>query len=165
MKALSKKRKNQTGQTLLAYFTKTSILRFQTLWYAGFIAVYIWFLYWVAYDFFVWHKPITEVNAANYVGSIVSIALIWAGTKIWKPNRTEARKTPKSQLQQPPPQQKTPQKSMPQIQQQKTSQQTATTNSTCPHYFGYLHQRQKQQEIPAECLTCKKVIECFSSTK
>jgi hypothetical protein len=147
VKALPKKRKHQMTRKLSFNITETSILKCQALWYSTFIAVYIWFLYWVSYDFFVWQKPIVDVNLTNIVGSIVSIAFIWAGTKILKPNRINTGK-----LQQKPLEQKPPQK-------------TATNNSTCTHYFGYLNQRQKSQEIPAECLTCEKVIQCFSSTK
>jgi hypothetical protein len=160
VKALPKKRKPQTTQNLSVTISKTSTLKYQALWYSGFIAVYIWFLYWVSYDFFIWHKPIAETNAVNYIGSIASIAFIWAGTKILKRNpvktQTEARNQQQKLLPQKPLQQKTP---------QKTSQQAAPVNSTCTHYLGYLHQRQASQEIPSECLTCEKVIQCFSSTK
>jgi hypothetical protein len=147
VKALPKKRTHQTTRNLRFNNTEASMIKVQALWYSTFIAIYIWFLYWVSYDFFVWHKPIVEVNIVNFVGSIVSIAFIWAGTKIRKRSRLRAPK-----LQQEPLQQKSPQKIVP-------------TNSTCMHYLGYLHQRQKRQEIPAECLTCEKVIQCFSSAK
>ena len=140
VKALSKKRKHQMTRNLSVNISKASMLKYQALWYSSFIALYIWFLYWVSYDFFVWHKPIAEINAVNYVGSIVAIAFIWAGTKIWKRNRIKAGS-----------------------QQQKLLQTASATDSTCAHYLGYLHQRQKSQEIPAECLTCKNVIQYFSS--
>jgi hypothetical protein len=146
VKALSKKRRQQMTRNLTVTISKASILKYQALWYSSFIAVYIWFLYWMSYDFFVWHKPITEINAVNYVGSIASIAFIWAGTKIWKRNRIKAASPQQKLLQQKPP------------------QKVAPTNSTCLHYFGYLHQRQKSQEIPAECLTCENVIQCLGST-
>jgi hypothetical protein len=146
VKALPKKRRHQITRNLSVNISKASMLKYQVLWYSSFIAVYIWFLYWVSYDFFVWHKPISEVNAVNYVGSIVSIAFIWAGTKIWKRNRIKAGNQQQKLLQQKPP------------------QQTSTNNSTCPHYFGYLNQRPKSQEIPAECLTCENVIQCMGST-
>ena len=149
VKALSKKRKHQTTRNLSFNIPEASMIKYQALWYSISIALYIWFLYWVSYDFFVWHKPIAEVNLVNYVGSIVSIAFIWAGTKIWKRNRIEAGNL-QQKLQKMP---------------QKTSQQAAPANSTCTHYLGYLHQRQKSSEIPAECLTCKNVIQCFSSKK
>jgi len=157
VKALPKKRKHQMTRNLSVNISKASMLKYQALWYSSFIAVYIWFLYWVAYDFFVWHKPISEVNPVNYVGSIAAIAFIWAGTKILKPNRIKAaspqqKLLPQKPTPQPPPQQP-PQKTIP----------AAPANSTCTHYLGYLNQRQKSQEIPAECLTCENVIQCFSS--
>lgn len=31
----------------------------------------------------------------------------------------------------------------------------------CPYYFGYLNQRSKGEEIPEECLTCKKIVQCM----
>jgi hypothetical protein len=145
VKALPKKRRHQTTRNPSFNIPAASMIKYQALWYATFIVLYIWFLYWVSYDFFVWHKPIAEVNLVNYVGSIVSIAFIWAGTKIWKRNRIEA-----GNLQQ---------------KLQKMPQTTSADNSSCTHYLGYLHQRQKSQDIPAECLTCKNVIQCFSTKK
>jgi hypothetical protein len=158
VKALPKKRKHQTTRNLSFNIPAASMIKYQALWYSAFIVLYIWFLYWVSYDFFVWHKPIAEINIVNYAGSIVSIAFIWAGTKIWKRNRIEVGKLP----------QNLPQKLQPKVQKvpQKTPQKTpAANNSSCTHYLGYLNQRQKSSEIPAECLTCKNVIQCFSSTK
>ena len=159
VKALPKKRKHQTTRNLSFNIPAASMIKYQALWYSAFIVLYIWFLYWVSYDFFVWHKPIAEVNIVNYVGSIVSIAFIWAGTKIWKRNRIEVGKL-----------QNLPQKLQPKVQKtqkaQKMSQKPSTANnSSCSHYLGYLNQRQRSSEIPAECLTCKNVIQCFSSTK
>jgi uncharacterized membrane protein len=162
VKALPKKRKHQITRNLIANITKTSMLTYQALWYASFIAVYIWFLYWVAYDFFVWNKPIAEINVVNYIGAITAIAFIWAGTKILKPDRIKAE-TPQQTLL---PQKPTPQ-SEPQLQQhlpQKTAPAAAPANSACAHYLGYLNQRQKSQEIPAECFTCEHVIRCMGST-
>jgi hypothetical protein len=151
VKALPKRRKQQVARNSSSFIiTEASMLKYQALWYSTFIAVYIWFLYWVSYDFFVWHKPIAEVNFMNLAGSIGSIAFIWAGTRILKRNRTGTQ-TPQQQQQQPL--------------RQKPPQKTFTNGSTCTHYLGYLNQRQKQQEIPGECLTCEKVIQCFSSTK
>ena len=159
VKALPKKRKHQMTRNLLAGLSKASMLKGQALWYSSCIAMYIWFLYWVAYDFFVWHKPISEVNPVNYIGAIAAIALIWAGTKILKPNRVKTA-SPKQTL--------LPQKQEPQPETQleppHTPQKTTPANSGCTHYLGYLNQRQKQQEIPAECLMCKHVIQCMSAT-
>ena len=142
VKSLPKKRMHQMIQNLSFKISIASMIKYQALWYSAFIASYAWFLYWVAYDLFVWHKTIFEVNMVNYVGSVVSIALIWAGVKIWKSNRMETQK-----------------------QQKEQPQQTIASKSGCPHYLGYLHQRQKSKDLPAECLTCENVIQCFSSTK
>ena len=158
MKALPKKRRNQTARNLSSNISRASMLKFQALWYASFITVYVWFMYWLAYDFFIGHKPIVEINPVNYIGSIASLAFIWAGTKVWKPNRVKAQSQQRTLISQKLPEQKPP---------QTTPQPTSPVpaNSTCSHYFGYLHERQASQEIPAECLTCEKVIQCFSSTK
>lgn len=157
VKALSKKRRNQMARNLSVNLSKASMLKCQALWYASFITVYVWFMYWIASDFFVWHKPIAEINPVNYIGSIASLAFIWAGTKVWKPNRVKVQ----SQQQTLMPQK--PQQKPPQTKPQPTAPVPA--NSTCGHYFGYLHERQASQEIPAECLTCERVLQCFSSTK
>ena len=156
VKALPKKRRNQMARNLSDDISKARMVKCQALWYASFITVYGWFMYWISYDFFVWNKPIAEINPVNYIGSIASLAFIWAGTKVWKPNRV------KVQSQQ---QTFTSQKLAPQKPPQITPQQTAPANSTCSHYFGYLHDRQASQEIPAQCLTCEQVLQCFSSTK
>jgi hypothetical protein len=146
VKALPRKRKHQVTRNPSLIITEASIRKFQALWYSTFIALYIWFLYGVSYDFFVWQKPIAEVNLMNLAGSIVSIAFIWAGIKIMKPNRIKTGKLQKKPMEKKPP--------------QKT---VINNHSTCTHHFGYLNQRQKSQEIPTECLTCEKVIQCFSS--
>jgi hypothetical protein len=33
--------------------------------------------------------------------------------------------------------------------------------SGCTHYFGYLSDRSKLDEIPEDCMTCEKTIECM----
>jgi hypothetical protein len=159
VKALPKKRKHQMTRNLSFNLTEASTLKFQALWYSAFIGVYIWFLYWISYDFFVWQKPIAEVNLTNLAGAIASLAFIWAGTKIRRHNRINRIST--GALQQKPLKQKPLQKSL----EQKPPQKTVPSNSVCTHHFGYLHERQKSQEIPNECLMCEKVIQCFSSTQ
>lgn len=37
------------------------------------------------------------------------------------------------------------------------------SSSVCLHQFGFLSQRPKGMEIPDECLTCEKVVECMLS--
>jgi hypothetical protein len=177
VKALPKKRKHQTAQSLLFTLSEISLLKRQVLWYSSFIASYVWFMYWIAQDFFVWHKPFFEVNPVNYVGSIASMAFIWAGIKILKPNRTQSaspHKTPPPPLAQQPIPQPT-QKSLPKLtpqsplreSQQQEPQKTAPAytpaNSACAHHLGYLSQRQQSQEIPSECFTCQHLIQCMGS--
>jgi hypothetical protein len=169
VKVLPKKRKHQMTHNLIVTLSKASLLKYQALWYSVFIAVYIWFLYWVCYDFFVWQKPITEINAVNYVGAIAAIAFIWAGTKLLKRDRIKAdspqqKLLPQKPIQKPIPQKPPQQKLKPLQKAAATTTATTATNSTCPHYLGYLKQRQKSQEIPAACLTCEKLIQCMSST-
>ena len=137
----TKKRWHQTRNIGLNN-PQASSVKYEALWYAAFIAIYVWYLYWVAYDIFVWHKSLVQVNVVNYAGSIVSIAFIWAGSKIWK---SKPRNMKKQQLEKP--------------------QLIPSSKSACMHYLGYLQQRQRTEEIPAECLTCKKVVQCFYSGK
>ena len=175
VKALPKKRKHQTAQPLLFTLSETSLLKRQVLWYSSFIASYVWFMYWIAQDFFVWHKPFFEVNPVNYVGSIASMAFIWAGIKILKPNTTQSaspHQTPPL-TQQPPPQltqtsvtQLTPNSPLqesPQQEPQKTAPAYTPANSACIHHLGYLSQREQSQEIPSECFTCQHLIQCMGS--
>jgi uncharacterized protein Usg len=115
VKVLPKKRKHQMAQNLIGTLSKASVLKYQALWYSSFIAVYIWFSYWVAYDFFVLQKPITEINAVNYVGAIASIAFIWAGTKILKRDRIKATSPQQKLLPQKPMPQQLPQRTAPPI--------------------------------------------------
>jgi hypothetical protein len=156
VKALPKKRRNQVARNLSSNISKACMLKYQALWYATSIIAYVWFMYWLACDFFIWHKPIAEINPVNYIGSIASLAFIWAGTKVWKPNRVKVQSQQQTLISQKLPEQKPP---------QTKPQQNAPANSKCSHYFGYLHERQASQEIPAECLTCEQVLQCFSSTK
>ena len=40
--------------------------------------------------------------------------------------------------------------------------ETETENGgTCPHFLGYLKKRPKNMQIPDECLTCDKTVECL----
>ena len=58
--------------------------KFQIFWYAIFLSIYIWFMFWICYDLFVWNKTVFEVNVSSYVGSVISLACLWIGTLIWK---------------------------------------------------------------------------------
>ena len=174
MKALPKKRKHPTAQNLLVSLSKTSILKRQALWYSSFVAAYIWFMYWIAYDFFVWQKPIAEINPVNYAGAIATIAFIWAGTKLLKSNQTRTANTQHTLLppptqqpfllaQKPAPPSSPSSKPQPKPQHQPRKTVAAPPISGCAHHMGYLNQREKSREIPAECLTCAHVIQCMSA--
>jgi DNA-directed RNA polymerase subunit RPC12/RpoP len=47
---------------------------------------------------------------------------------------------------------------------EKISDEEKATVSECPHQFGYLKSRSKGAEIPDQCLTCAKILQCMSST-
>lgn len=49
-----------------------------------------------------------------------------------------------------------PKESQPQVQQQNPAEQG------CPHFFGYLNQKDRTKGIPDGCLTCKNLIDCMS---
>ena len=38
-----------------------------------------------------------------------------------------------------------------------------SSDSGCKYYFGYLSEREKGEEIPAECLECRKSLDCMLS--
>jgi len=170
--------------------TVTSIinsLNNRVIWYSATLLLYFWFLYWIAYDIFVWHKPITEISPINFAGAITAMALIWIGTKLPatfkiplkhtirlpqkhenpKPQnepRKEAKpKKRKQHTLKPPTPQPTPQTPTPQPQQHQTPPQPPQTKlQTCTHHYGYLHQPGNINNIPDECLTCQKVTKCLT---
>jgi len=41
------------------------------------------------------------------------------------------------------------------------AQHLSTQKDECPKYFGYLSQRSRKKEIPEECITCKKIVQCM----
>jgi len=112
-------------------------------------------MYLIAYDFFVLYKPISEINPTNFAGAIVTIALIWAGTKILKPNQLNEISQQQMLM---------PQKPEPQSKTWSKPQKAAPTDAECSNYFGYLNQRKRQQEISDKCLMCRQVIECMNCT-
>lgn len=165
------------------------LLSRQVIWYSASLFMYGWFVGWIAYDILVWHKSITQVSPTNYVGAIMAMALIWAGTVIFNaPTRgviERLKKRPKNlkekvprkrnhrlsklssvtaplaQPQQLPPAQPEPQTLPEQATIPEQPQQTAPNISGCTHHFGYLHQLGKTKEIPDACLTCKELIQCL----
>ncbi len=45
----------------------------------------------------------------------------------------------------------------------RTEEQGFALTSNCPYHFGYLNQRPKGEEIPEECITCEKSMDCMLS--
>ena len=43
------------------------------------------------------------------------------------------------------------------------STQHQTGPPKCPYGFGYLKKQDKNAPIPDECLSCRRMLECFSS--
>lgn len=60
------------------------MVKHQLLWYAISISIYSWFMFWIAYDIFVWQKTIFEWNIGNFLGALASIAFIWAEVQLCK---------------------------------------------------------------------------------
>jgi hypothetical protein len=152
--------------------------------------MYSWFVGWIAYDIFVWNKPITQVNPTNFVGAITAMALIWAGTFLFKTSRgfifKQLRRTKSFKLRVPrirngklskllsstlsPFAEPTRAQLEPQTQPEQPTiteqfEQPAQSVSMCIHHFGYLHQHGKTREIPEICLTCKELIRCLAAKK
>ncbi|MCW4047941.1 MAG: hypothetical protein NWE99_10375 [Candidatus Bathyarchaeota archaeon] len=163
VKALPKKRGHQTKRNLnLTFASAAGAVKYQALWYAACISLYAWCMYWISRDIFVWHKPLAEISVLSYAGSVASIALIWLGNRIWRSRPKEVqkgvRKVPqpvKQPLEQP----------LEPMKQPLPPAETVAAGSACTHYLGYLHERKKSKAIPAECLTCEEVIQCFSAQK
>jgi hypothetical protein len=156
LKVSSKKAKPHLKRSVNLRNAAASTAKYQVPWYAASIALHAWYAYWVAYEIFVWHKPIDQINILNYVGAAISISCVWAGTRIWK-NKTKTAGKTKQQKMQPD----TPEPLREQIQ----VPQASSNGSACTHHLGYLHERHKSKDIPSECLMCEKVIECFSPKK
>lgn len=47
-----------------------------------------------------------------------------------------------------------------QLKEAKAALQLQETHK-CPHSFGYLNQRSKNENIPEECMTCEKLLQCM----
>jgi hypothetical protein len=84
VKVMPKKRVENIIQHLSLIRPQTGTIHHQIIWYSASLLLYGWFLSWIAYDILIWHKPITQVSITNYAGAIIAMALIWAGTKIFK---------------------------------------------------------------------------------
>jgi hypothetical protein len=187
VKVLEKKRQYDFKRHLDPRNPDASIVNYRLVWYSASLLMYGWFLSWIAYDIFVWHKPITQVSLTNYVGAVTAMSLIWAGTKLFhqpgyvvveqprnqrpaqdkEPSKRRHQRLKKTELTQPPkPNRAQPETENPQEQPETltTPTQTATPVSGCSCHVGYLGQHGKAKEIPEECLTCAKLIECTRSS-
>ena len=43
----------------------------------------------------------------------------------------------------------------------KPAEQFSVEEHRCPYHFGYLSERSRKEEIPEECMTCQKIVECM----
>ncbi|MBE0519736.1 hypothetical protein IBX35_01655 [Candidatus Bathyarchaeota archaeon] len=43
----------------------------------------------------------------------------------------------------------------------KPAEQLSLKDNKCPYHFGYLSQRSRKEEIPEECMTCEKIVQCM----
>jgi hypothetical protein len=156
----------------------TSILNYRVIWFSASLFMYGWFLAWIAYDIFVWHKSIMQVSLTNYVGAITAMALIWGGTIFFKTPKQVVVELPKKQkaIKEKIPRKRSRRPSKlktstpPQLEQApliqpenknepapllKTSEETATVSSKCSRRI------KSSLEIPDKCLTCKELIQCL----
>jgi hypothetical protein len=43
----------------------------------------------------------------------------------------------------------------------KPAEKSSVKENKCPYHFGYLSQRSRKEEIPEECMTCEKIVQCM----
>jgi len=43
----------------------------------------------------------------------------------------------------------------------KPAEKSSVKDNKCPYHFGYLSQRSRKEEIPEECMTCEKIVQCM----
>ena len=156
----------------------TSIFNYRVIWFSASLFMYGWFLSWIAYDIFVWHKSIMQVSPTNYVGAITAMALIWGGTIIFK--------TPKHVAMELPKRQKTFKERIPRKRSRKPSKLKASTPSqleqlplvqpepeteptpllkppaeTVKASSKCSRRIKSSLEIPDQCLVCPELIQCL----
>ena len=184
MKAMPKKRTENIIRQLNLKHPDTRTIHHQVIWYSASLLLYGWFLSCIAYDILVWHKPITQVNITNYAGAIIAMALIWAGTRIFKLPRRIAQPQaiqPEKLKEQEPKKDQKPEKmknqylepqpisrEQPQIQLQTEPQppkHTIPNFPGCKHTPSYLQEHENTKEIPDQCLTCTELLKCLSTTR
>jgi hypothetical protein len=179
VKAMPKKRTENIIRQLNLKHPHTRTIHHQIIWYSASLLTYGWFLSWIAYDILIWHKPITQVSITNYAGAIIAMALIWAGTKLFKlPRRNAQPQTTQPEKDQKPEKKKTqhlePQlirRDQPQVQPQTQTQpqpqppkHTIPNLIGCKHTLSYLQEHENTKEIPDKCLTCTELLKCLSTT-
>jgi len=58
-------------------FSGLGVRKIEAVCYLGSTASFLWFAYWILYDFFVWNKALGEINVVNYAGVILSLVLVF----------------------------------------------------------------------------------------
>jgi hypothetical protein len=145
-----------------------SMINYQLIWYSASLLMYGWFTGWIAYEIFVWNKPITQVNPTNFVGAIAAMALIWAGTFLFKMPRVTVFKRFRIT--------KTFKLEVPKMWKRKllrlpSSTQPLPAESTPAQLEPQSHLEQQtvpelsEQPVPNVCLTCKELIQCIADGK
>jgi hypothetical protein len=43
----------------------------------------------------------------------------------------------------------------------KPAEKSLVKENKCPYHFGYLSQRSRKEQIPEECITCEKIVQCM----
>jgi hypothetical protein len=166
----------------------TSVISYRFVWFSVWLAMYGWFMYWIATDILVLHIPITRVSPTNYLGALVSMALIWGGNMIFKPSPSAVLELVKKP--QEPTEQKAPRKRKarkPKIASSTTIQleplppvQPQFKVAPEPHPDPPIAKKPRKRktvaanakcttrivsslEIPDECLTCTNLVTCLSN--
>jgi hypothetical protein len=187
VKVLEKKRAYNFKQHLAMMNHDARIIRYKLAWYSVSLFMYGWFFSWIAYDIFVWHKPIIQVSLTNYVGIITAMGLLIAGAKLFfksadaiferprnqkltadeersKPRRQGLKKTelpqPQMQLSKSFRAHPEPHNPVGRLKSPTLPAPTAMRVSGCHYHFGYLSEPRKSRDFPEECLVCGKLIEC-----
>jgi hypothetical protein len=145
-------------------------------------ASFLWFLYWISYDVLVWNKPLVKVNLVNYAGAILSVAFVFAGfqwkklkdkvdaaekkeinieqTKIEKQvgtvKRNEVTFEEQVKIEKP----RHVRKGVKRKNKSVDPTEASSKIDGCAYNLGYLHQIPKGEEIPGECMTCQRLLQC-----
>jgi hypothetical protein len=52
---------------------------------------------------------------------------------------------------------------IPEEERKKLASKPQTNSTKCPYSFGYLKKLDKDASIPDKCLSCSRIMECYSS--